>query len=195
MGSAIRPEYYQTPEEYLAGERVSQEKHEYLAGVIYAMAGTSIGHDRIAGNIYRHLGNQLSGKPCEAFSSDVKVRIRKDAADFFYYPDVTIDCSGAGNAALFADEPRVSVEVLSPDTERIDRGEKLRNYQALPSLEVYALVDQFHIAVTLYRRTAQGWEMEFLTEVTDVISLASIDCALPLSTIYERTYLLRDVPG
>ena len=194
MDSAVRANYYQTPDEYLAGERVGQEKHEYLAGVIYARAGTSIGHDRIAGNIYRHLGNQLSGRS-EAFSSDVKVRIRKDAADFFYYPDVTIDCSGAANAALFADEPRVIFEVLSPDTERIDRGEKLRNYQALPFLEVYALVDQFHIAVTLYRRTAEGWKMEFLTEATDVISLASIDCTLPLSAIYERTYLLRDLPG
>ena len=194
MDSAVRANYYQTPDEYLAGERVSQEKHEYLAGVIYAMAGMSIGHDRIAGNIYRHLVNQLSGRS-EAFSSDVKVRIRKDAADFFYYPDVTIDCSGAANAALFADEPRVIFEVLSPDTERIDRGEKLRNYQALLSLEVYALVDQFHIAVTLYRRTAEGWKMEFLTEATDVISLASIDCTLPLSASYERTYLLRYLPG
>jgi Uma2 family endonuclease len=134
MDSAIRPEYYQTPEEYLAGERVSQEKHEYLAGVIYAMAGTSIGHDRIAGNIYRNLGNQLSAKACEAFSSDVKVRIHKDAADFFYYPDVTIDCSGAGNAALFADEPRVIFEVLSPDTERIDRGKNCAiTRRSLPS--------------------------------------------------------------
>ena len=192
MGNAVRADYYQTPEEYLAGERVSQEKHEYLAGVIYAMAGTSIGHDRIAGNIYGELRQQLRGTPCEAFSSDVKVCIRKDAANFFYYPDVTIDCSGAGNAALFADEPRVIFEVLSPDTERIDRGEKLRNYQALPSLEVYALVDQFHIAVTLYRRTAHGWEMEFLTEATDVIVFASIDSTLPLSAMYERTYLLRD---
>jgi len=84
MASAIRANYYLTPEEYFAGERVSEEKHEYLAGVIYALAGTSIGHNRIAGNIYPHLGNQLSGKPCEAFSSDVKVRIRKDAASFFY---------------------------------------------------------------------------------------------------------------
>jgi Uma2 family endonuclease len=189
MASAVRPEYYFTVEDYLAGERVSQEKHEYLAGAIYAMAGTSIGHDRVAGNIYAELRQQLRGKPCEVFSSDVKVRIRKDAADFFYYPDVTVDCSGAGNASLFADEPRAIFEVLSPDTDRIDRGEKLRNYQALDSLEVYALVDQFHVAVTVYRRTAQGWVMEFLTEKSDLLSLPSIECTLPLAAVYERTHL------
>lgn len=189
MSNAVRSEYYLTPEEYLAGERVSQEKHEYLAGLIYAMAGTSIGHDRIAGNIYGELRQQLRGRRCEALSSDVKVRIRKDAADFFYYPDVTVDCSGALNGSLFAGEPRVIFEVLSPDTERIDRGEKLRNYQAIPSLDVYALVDQFHVAVTIYRRTADGWVMEFLTEKTDVLALPSIDCALRLEAIYERTGL------
>lgn len=68
----------------------------------------------------------------------------------------------------------------------------MRNYQALPSLEIYALVDQFHPADTLYRRTERGWEMEFLTEANDVIALGLIDCTLPLSAIYERTYLLRD---
>lgn len=77
----------------------------------------------------RKLRQQLRGKRCEVFSSDVKVRIRKDAADFYYYPDVTVDCSGAGNAVLFAEEARVIFEVLSPDTERIDRAEKLRNYR------------------------------------------------------------------
>jgi Uma2 family endonuclease len=191
MPSQLETEYFKTADEYLAGERVSEQKHEYLAGVIYAMAGTSVGHDRIAGNIYAELRQQLRGRPYEIFSSDIKVRTRKDAADFFYYPDVTVDCSGAANASVFSQEPRVIFEVLSPDTERIDRGEKLRNYQALPSLEVYALVDQFHIAITVYRRQAQGWTMEFLTEKKDVLSLPGINCALPTTAIYERTHLVR----
>ncbi len=189
MASAVRAAYYFTVEDYLAGERLSQEKHEYLAGAIYAMAGTSVGHDRIAGNIYAEVRQQLRGKACEVFSSDVKVRIRKDAADFFYYPDVTVDCSAAGNASLFAGEPRVLFEVLSPDTERIDRGEKLRNYQAIESLELYALVDQFHVAITVYRRTAAGSTMEFLTEKSDTLVTPSIECTLTLAAVYERTHL------
>jgi len=186
MGHALRTDYYISPEDYLCGERVSQEKHEYLAGVIYAMAGTSIGHDRIAGNIYRSLGNQLEGRACESFSSDVKVRIQRDAASFFYYPDVTVDCSGSANGSLFAEAPRVIFEVLSPATERIDRGEKLRNYQSIPTLEAYVLVDQYHVAVTVYRRTAEGWVMEFLTEKTNTVEFPGIECRLPLATIYER---------
>ena len=191
MGNALRAEYYTSAEDYLAGERVSQQKHEYLAGVIYATAGTTVGHGRIAGNISAHLNNQLRGRRCEAFSSEIKVRIRKDAADFFYYPDVVVDCSGAEDASLFAEEPRVIFEVVSPDTEGIDRGEKLRNYQSLESLDVYGLVDQYPMAVTLYRGTAEGWTSEFLTEKTDLIELPTIECQLPLAAIYERTHLLR----
>jgi Uma2 family endonuclease len=187
MASVLRAEYFVSIEDYLAGERISQQKHEYLAGVIYAMAGTSIGHDRIANNILASLHGQLRGKPCEAFSSDVKVRIQRDAANFFYYPDVTVDCSGAANQSLYAEEPRVIFEVISPDTERIDRGEKLRNYQSLPTLGVYAIFDQFHIAVSVYRRTPEGWTHEFLTELTDVLDLSPIGCGLPLASAYERT--------
>lgn len=191
MTEAARAEYYVTPEDYLAGERISQQKHEYLAGVIYAMAGTTAGHNRIANNICRSLGNQLVGSPCEVFSSEVKVRIRQDVANFYYYPDATVDCSRVANEALFAEEPRVIFEVMSPDTERIDRGEKLLNYQGIRSLDVYVLVDQFHIAVTVYRRAEEGWAREFLTNQSDTLALPTIKCDLPFSAIYERTHLLR----
>ena len=80
-------------------------------------------------------------------------------------------------------------EVLSPDTERVDRGEKRLNYQTLPSLEAYCLVDQFRVAVTVYRRTADGWTSEFMSEKTDTLRLSCIGCELPLAAIYERTGL------
>ncbi len=187
MSSALRAEYLITPEAYLAGERVSGEKHEYLAGVVHAMAGTTVNHDRIAVNMLIALGNQLRGKLCEVFSSDVKVRIDRDAASFFYYPDLVVDCSRTPGASLYANEPKAIFEVLSPDTERIDRGEKLRNYQSIPSLEAYIMVDQFHVAVSVYRRTTDGWTFELLTEPTDELQLTGLDCALELEAIYERT--------
>ena len=187
MASALRADYFVSVEDYLAGERISQQKHEYLAGVVYAMAGTTINHDRIANNIIAALHTQLRGKPCEVFSSDVKVRIQRDAANFFYYPDATIDCSQAAGSSLYAEKPRVIFEITSPDTERVDRGEKLRNYQSLPTLDVYAIFDQFHIAVSVYRRTPDGWVHEFLTELTDLLDLSSIGCQLPLAVAYERT--------
>ena len=191
MSRQLQTEYFKTSEEYLASERIAEQKHEYLAGVIYAMAGATADHQRIAGNIYRHLGNQLSGKRCEVFSSDMKVRIRRGGGSFFYYPDVTVDCSNPAGDSHFVDEPRMIVEVLSRETGRIDRGEKLRNYQEISALEVYALVDQFHIAVTVYRRSDGNWSMEFFAEKEDVLQLPEIGCALPMTAIYERTHLVR----
>jgi len=189
MGDALRAGYYISPEAYLAAERTREQKHEYLAGVEYQMAGASAGHNRIAGNLFAELRRQLAGKPCEVFSADLKVRIRTNTAEFYYYPDVTIDCSGVANSALFAEQPRVIFEVLSPDTERIDRGEKLRNYQSLPSLDAYVLVDQHRTAVMIYRRSEGGWSRDLLTEKSEVLHLPSIECALSVAAIYERTGL------
>jgi Uma2 family endonuclease len=190
MGSAEQAEHYITPEEYLAAELVREQRHEYLAGVIYAMAGASVGHSRIVSNIAGELRNQLRGQPCEAFTTDVKVRIRQSTAEFFYYPDVMVDCTHAANTAYYAEQPRVIFEVMSPGTARTDREEKLRNYQSLASLDAYVLVDQSRVAVTLYRRTAEGWERELLTDLeTGAIALPSIECELPLAAVYERTGL------
>jgi Uma2 family endonuclease len=185
------PGYLKTPEEYLSGERVAEQKHEYLAGAVYAMAGTTRDHERIAINICGELRAQLRGRPCEVFASNIKVRINKDASHFFYYPDVTVDCGRAAGDSLFAEEPRVIFEILSPETERIDRVEKLYNYQTLPSLLVYVLADQSRLAVTVNRRNNDEWTVELLTKKEDVLRLPEIECALPLTTIYERTGLVR----
>jgi Uma2 family endonuclease len=192
MSTELRSDYYISPEDYLVAERASGQKHEYLAGVIYAMAGGSAAHNRIAANIVRELGNQLQGRPCEAFGSDMQVRIQKDAAEFYYYPDATIDCAGVNDRTQCAGEPRIIFEVLSPDTERVDRAEKLRNYQRLTSLDAYVLVDQFHIAVTVYRRTGDGWVCELLTEATDALNLPTVACRLSLASVYERTHLVKN---
>jgi Uma2 family endonuclease len=185
---ALRKEdIYVTPGEYLAGERLSDTKHEYLAGIVNAMSGGSKAHARISGNIFRNLGNQLEGKPCEAFNSDMKVHLRLAEGEFFYYPDVSVDCSGPRDPhAFYIDEPKVIFEVLSPTTERIDMSEKLGNYLRLPSLVAYVLVGQFTPHVTIHRRAAEGWSMEFLGATTDTLALPEIDCTLPLTAIYER---------
>jgi len=186
--TALRKEdVYLTPGEYLAGERVSQTKHEYVAGMVYAMSGASRAHNLVAGNVFGELRNQLRGKKCVPFGSDMRLRIRNPRATFYYYPDVTVDCSGeVGNEM---EEPSVIVEVLSPDTERSDRGEKLVNYLNIPSMRVYVLVDQYKAAVTVYRRgEGDAWEMEFLGSIDDTLALPEIECTLPLRSIYERVF-------
>ncbi|MEO6872690.1 MAG: Uma2 family endonuclease [Chthoniobacterales bacterium] len=190
MTTELATDYYRTSEEYLAAELMSGEKHEYLAGVVCAMAGASAGHNRITGNIAAELRDQLRGKSCQEFSTEMKVCIRKGAAEFYYYPDVTVDCSPLPDTSFFSEEPRVIFEVLSPQTERIDRGEKLQNYQSLDSLSAYILVDQARVAVTVYRRKNEVWGREVLTAKDDILGLPEIDCELTLTAIYERTDLV-----
>lgn len=188
MSSALsKADFYITPEEYLADEQASDIKHEYLAGAVYAMSGVNIAHDRVAMNILTALRNQLRGKKCEAFSDDVKVRIvQQPGVEFYYYPDVSVDCSEPAPESYFVEQPVVISEVLSPSTERIDKGEKRINYQSLASLRVYVIVEPTALSVTVYRRDVEDWRREFLNEKSAVLQLPEIACALPLDAIYER---------
>ena len=192
MATAVHVEAdYLSPEEYLAREAVSDVRHEYLAGAVYAMSGTTVAHGRIISNIFGELARQLRGRRCEAFTSEIKVRIQIGADSFYYYPDVVVDCGSPPDESLFAEEPRVIFEVLSPGTERIDRHEKRLNYQRLPSLDAYGLVEQARMAVTVYRRADGNWTAESLHDPSASLDLPTVGCVLPLSTIYERTLLVR----
>ena len=193
MTNALQVEAeYVTPEEYLASEAVSDARHEYLAGAVYAMSGTTMGHGRIIRNLLSELARQLRGRRCEAFTSEIKVRIPIGRESFYYYPDIVVDCGQPTDESLFAEEPRVIFEVLSPSTERTDRYEKRLNYQKLTTLDVYVLVDQARVAVTVYRRAdGENWTTEFLRDPQAVLDLPTVGCTLPLATIYERTRLVR----
>jgi Uma2 family endonuclease len=188
MSIALRLEdYYTTPEAYLVAERISATKHEYVAGKVCAMAGAFAGHERITSNIVGELRAQLSGKCCEVFSSNMRVRIHQPGEpESYYYPDAVVDCSRLANTAIYAEEPTVIFEELSPETERVDVGEKLSNYRSLPSLRVYILVNQFNPAVTIYRRVDAAWQIEFLGRMDAILELPEIQCSLPLAAMYER---------
>lgn len=191
MSNALPAEQFLSPEEYLASESTSLERHEYVGGAIYSMAGTSARHDKIVGNIYAKLLQQLSGGGCEVFSSNLKVGIRNGPKEVYYYPDVVVDCSGVPDESYFAQEPRIIFEVLSPETQRVDRGEKLLNYQTLGSLDAYVLVEQKTVAVIVYRRKDNGLQPEVLTDLSATLDLPTLGCSLPLRAVYERTELLR----
>ena len=188
MSAALRKDdIYLTPEEYRAGELLSETKHEYLAGVVYAMAGASRDHNLVAGNIFAELFIQLRGKRCVPFGGDMRLRIRRPGATFYYYPDVTVDCSDSKDDEI--DQPTVIFEVLSPSTDRGDRGDKMVNYQSLASMRVYVLVDQFRMAVTVYRRSeGDAWTREFFSDAEDTVALPEIGCALTLRAIYDRVF-------
>ena len=176
-----------TVEEYLEGERKSETRHEYVAGDIYDMAGASRTHNRIAGKIHTTLQNAFRGKRCEAFITDMKVRIRTRGETLFYYPDVFVSCDPRDTDDYFSDYPSVIFEVLSPDTKRLDEREKRWAYQTLESLHTYVLVDQFKQELHVWRRVGSEWETETLTGKDAVLSIADPAVALPLAEIYADT--------
>ena len=171
--------------DYLAGELASPTKHEYVGGVVYAMAGAGNAHNVIATNVLGSLHARLRGKPCRPFNSDTKVRVQLPAQVRFYYPDASVVCRPNPQTDSFQDEPVVIVEVLSARTRRADEGEKKDAYLTIPSLAVYLLVEQDTPAVVAFRR-ADG---EFVREVYDglgaVIPLAEVGVELPLADVYE----------
>lgn len=89
MKQAVSEKDFYTVEEYLAFERSSELRHEYIAGEIVAMAGATRAHNLITGNIAQRLRNQLAGKPCETYSNDM--RVRTTPTDYTY-PDVDVAC-------------------------------------------------------------------------------------------------------
>jgi Uma2 family endonuclease len=180
-------------EDYLKAELASPAKHEYLGGVIYAMAGARNVHNVIAGNVFAALHARLRGKPCRPFNSDTKIRLRLLTHFRFYYPDTSVVCRPNPPNDSFQDEPAVIVEVLSRSTRRTDEGEKKDGYLTIPSLGVYVLVEQESPAVVLFRRTPLGFVREVHEGIDGVLPLAEIDTVLPLAEIYEAVEFLPEI--
>ena len=174
--------------EYLEGEFSSRDRHEYLGGVVYAMAGASSNHNRIAGKLYASLLSRLRGKRCDVFISDVKLRLEISSEDVFYYPDVMVACDARDTDPYFKRFPTVLIEVLSPDTEQIDRREKFLSYIQIETLQEYVLVAQDKMEVTVFRRRNK-WQPEVVQRADESLHLNSLEFSLPLSGIYEGVEL------
>jgi len=182
-------------EEYLAGELESQEKHEFVGGVVYAMAGASNRHNRIAVNALVSLGTRLRGSGFRPCNSDTKVRIRQASTTRFYYPDAMVVCRQNRDEETFQDEPVVVIEVASEATRRIDEGEKKESCLSVPSLGAYLIVEPGAAAVQLFRRSEAGFVREIHTGTDAVIPLAEIGAELPLAELYEGVDFGPDDPA
>jgi Uma2 family endonuclease len=174
-----------TVEEYLAFEEGSADRHEYVAGQIYAMSEPLQPHKLISGNLFASLHAHLRGTPCRPYMHSTRVRIRARGDDYFYYPDILVACGQERDEkGRFIDEHRLVIEVMSRSTERIDRREKAYTYRELPSIQEIVLVSQRAALVTAYRRAAD-WAPVILGSLEQALELSSIDLALPLQRIYE----------
>lgn len=181
--SATRP--LLSVEDYIDGELNSDIRHEYIDGQVYAMAGASERHGRIAGNTFFHLRSAARGGSCGVFQSDMKVRI--EAGNRFYYPDVLMYCDPADNEDYFKRRPCLIAEVLSESTEATDRREKWLAYRLLPSLQYYLLIASKERFVEYCRRSASGdWDLLLLSADERLeIHCEGLRASLSLDDIYE----------
>jgi Uma2 family endonuclease len=177
-----------TPEEYLAAERLSETRSEYLDGVVYPMTGAKLNHTQIVSNLILELGTQLRASPCRALPIDQKVRM-PDSRKFFY-PDVSVIC---GEPQFHDDRrdiilnPILVIEVLSRSTEAFDRGAKFQAYRTIESLKEYVLVEQERPLVEQYVRQEDGrWALSTAAGLESSLTLPSIGCTLNLGAVYDK---------
>lgn len=176
-----------TAQEYLAFERGSAEKHEYMDGELFAMTGASRNHNLIAVSAYAMLYAQLRQRPCEIYPSDMRVKTR--SAVLCTYPDITIVCGTPEFEDHTLDtllNPMVIIEVLSPSTEMYDRGKKFQHYRTIPSLQEYVLIAQDSARFEHYRRQGEQWLLTDIAGREAIVGLPAVECSLSLSDVYEK---------
>ncbi|HNE02172.1 MAG: Uma2 family endonuclease [Proteobacteria bacterium] len=168
---------------FLDWEATQPERHEYVRGEVFAMTGASDRHNLVAGNLYMLLRTHLRGSPCQVFISDMKVRV--DAADAIFYPDLLVTCSASDRSDRLAKrDPVVIVEVLSPSTAGYDLSAKFAHYRRLASLQEYVTIDPDAPLVQVFRRSPDGWTLH-AAEAGDTVGFASIDLCVPIAAVYE----------
>lgn len=175
-------------EEYLAMEKASTVRHEYLAGEVFAMAGGSPDHNRIAQDTSHCIASQLRGRGCEDFGPDQ--RVQTGPAGLYTYPDLTVVCGKPEFVEETLTNATAVFEVLSSTTEAYDRGEKFRLYQRIPTLKLYVLVSQDKPQVETFVRQADGdWSYSLTEGLDSMVQLPAIGCALKLAEIYARVQI------
>ncbi len=176
-----------TVEEYFRFEERSPVRHEYVSGELYAMTGGTVRHNRIVRNIGTRLDLAAGDGPCDVFMNDMRLAA---ANDTYYYPDVMVTCAPLAELDVVAREPCVVVEVTSPSSARIDRGEKLGAYRRIPGLRAYLIVDHRRRRVERHWRDSEGaeWAREEIVSEGRV-PVPCLDVELTLDEIYRRVEL------
>ena len=166
--------------DYLDGEKISDVKHEYINGEVYAMAGASRSHNILTGNVWSAFMAHLDGTRCISFSSDMKVNIDNQ----FFYPDVLVTCDDDLGDDYYTKAPVILVEVLSKSTRKMDKSFKLAAYKTIPSLLEYVLIEQEFAEIEICRRYSHWSSTHYF--LGDDVHFESIDLTLSVEAIYRR---------
>ena len=171
--------------DYLAWEAAQLDRHEYIDGEVFAIAGAEDRHVTVAGNLYIALRQHLGGSPCRTFMSDMRLHVA--AANSYFYPDVMVTCSALDVASpLVKTEPKLIAEVLSPGTAAYDRGLKFSHYRSLASLLEYVLIDLDTRSTDCYRKGADGlWVLHPFAR-GEPVSLASVALELTAAQLFAE---------
>lgn len=177
----VRPTF--TADDYLAWEATQAERHDYVDGEVFAMAGAEDRHVTVCLNVAMALRQHLVGGPCRALMLDMKLQVDER----IFYPDVLVTCSPADRQqSLVKREPVLIVEVLSPSTAAYDRGDKFSHYRRIESLRELALIDPATRRSDVYRKGADGLWVLHPFEPDEGIELASVQLAIDAATLFAE---------
>lgn len=193
MGLAAEKSIFSAAD-YLAWEAKQSERHEYLDGEVFAMAGAEDRHVTAAGNCYITLRQHLSGGPCRTYMSDMRLFVA--ASNSYFYPDLLVTCSAQDRASpLVKTEPTLIIEVLSPSTAAYDRGLKFSHYRRLPSLQEYALIDLDNRSTDVYRKGVDGLWVLHPFGRGDTVELASVALQISAAQLFADVAEPGSVPA
>jgi Uma2 family endonuclease len=185
---ATQPSPRLTEQDYLALDRAAEYKSEFVDGAMHAMSGGTGRHSQLALRLALELMNQLKGRNCLVYNSDMRVRAGKRYN--YFYPDLSVACGGS--ITLDGDvleSPIVIAEVLSPSTEDYDHGKKFAMYREIPSLKDYLLVHTEEVLIEHFTPQADGsWLLSYHKGMDAVVELVGIGCTVVLKDIYRGLF-------
>ncbi|MFT3780158.1 MAG: Uma2 family endonuclease [Ottowia sp.] len=172
-----------TAADYLEWEQSQAERHEYIDGEVFAMAGAEDGHVTVAVNLTAALHRHLRGSPCKTYMSDMRLHVA--ASNAYFYPDVMVTCDSGDHASrLSKSAPVLVAEVLSPSTAHYDTGVKFAHYRQLASLREYVLIDIDRRSADVYRKGTDGlWVLHPFSD-GQAVELASVELTLPAAELF-----------
>jgi Uma2 family endonuclease len=188
IASTVTPPPRYSPEEYLAIEVETAERHEYRDGEIIDMAGGLPNHNRLTLNIGGFLNFASKGKPCQVFVADQRLWIPEKR--LYTYPDVMViqgDLVLQEGRKDTLTNPVLIVEVLSKSTADYDRGDKFAAYRSIPGFQEYLLVSQSSQQIAHYvKRTEKKWDFQAYDETDTVVQLETVGVELAIGDIYDK---------
>ena len=185
---AIETPVLLTVEEYLAWEETNFEKHEYIDGEVRCMAGANRTHNQIVWNLSTTIAQEIDESRCSVFIAEMKIKSAGRMRTHYMYPDLCAVCGeeryeSASEVVLL--NPGMVIEVTSPSTMDIDRGEKMDLYFEVPSIQAYLIIDQHRVRAELSLREDAGWQTTSYEDLDDVVPLEVLNCKLPLTQVYR----------